>query len=186
MLDAILAPEWEYRCYSFNPGWDQERGWRMGSFRNGCGDEYFILFLSDAVAAIKGFDHEAFNGSSVEGVLDGLPADLADFRNEPAFSMENTTFCLWNVGSGWQRSETVAENMIARDGSAAMLALLVGTPADYVAYARDHFEIAVLEPVVARFFALDPLTDELAASLRSNANLAEIEDLDQIGYPRRP
>lgn len=182
-LDAILSPEWEYRCYSFNRGWDQERGRRMGSFRNGCGDEYFILFFSDVAAALKGFDHEAFDGSSVEGVLDGLPTDFADFRDEPAFSMETTTFCLWNAGSGWHRSDTVAEDVIARDGSADMLALLVGTPADYVAHVRDHFEVIVPESVVARFFALEPLTDELAVSLRSDANLAEIEDLDEIGYP---
>lgn len=184
MLDAILSPEWEYRCYSFNRGWDPEHGRRMSSFRNGCGDEFFILFISDAAAALKGFDHDALDGESVEGVLAGLPTDFADFRNEPAFSMETTTFCLWNTGSGWHRSETVADEVIARDGSAAMLALLVGTPADYVAYARDNFELEVPESVVARLFALDPLTDGLVASLRSGASLATLEDLDEIGYPK--
>jgi hypothetical protein len=186
MLDAILSPKWEYRYYSFNRYWDRARNQRMGSFRDGCGDEYFILFSSDTVASIKGFGHEAFDGRSVKGVLDGIPDAFVDFKNEPAFDMENITFCLWNVGGGWQRSGTLADGVIERDGSASMLGLLVGTPADYAEYARDNFEIAVLCRVVARFFALDKLTAALAASLRHDVDLAQIEDIDEIGYPRSP
>lgn len=184
MLDAILSPGWEYRYYSFNRYWDRARNHRMGSFRDGCGDEYFILFSSDAVASIKGFDYEAFDGRSVKGVLDGIPEAFADFKNEPAFDMENITFCLWNAGDGWQRSGTLADGVIARDGSASMLGLLVGTPADYAEYAMDNFEIAVSARVVAQFFALDELTAALAASLRNDADLAQIGDIDEIGYPR--
>ena len=183
MLDAILSPEWESRYYSFNRYWDRVRNQRMASFRDGCGNEYFILFSSDAVASIKGFDHEAFDGQSVKGVLDGIPDAFADFKNEPAFDMENITFCLWNAGGGWQRSGTLADGVIAKDGSASMLGLLVGTPADYREYARDNFEIAVSAQVVARFFALDKLTSALAASLRQDVDLTQIESIDEIGYP---
>src|SRR5438552_1282799 len=84
-LDAILSPEWQYRYYSFNRNWDLEAGTRMASMRNGSGDDYFILFLPDGTAAIKGFNHEssALDGRTmIQGVLDGLPPSFAAFANE--------------------------------------------------------------------------------------------------------
>lgn len=185
MLDALLSPAWESRYYSFNRFWDRDAGSRMASYRDGCGDDYFILFSPDGRAAIKGFDHEAFGGGAVPGVLDGLPDSFADFRDEPAFSMDDTTFCLWNAGSGWERSRSLSNATVEQDGSARMLALLVGTPADYVAHARDNFEIDVDEDIVARFFDLEPLTPALAGALHSHADLEAIDDLDDIGYPTR-
>src|ERR1700722_13099293 len=56
MLDAILCPEWQYRYHSFNANW--AAGEEMASMRNGCGDDYFIVF-SGADAIIKGFAHES-------------------------------------------------------------------------------------------------------------------------------
>ena len=42
MLDAIICPEWEFRYYSYNSKWG--RGEEMASMRNGCGDDWFLLF----------------------------------------------------------------------------------------------------------------------------------------------
>jgi hypothetical protein len=44
MLEAIVSPEWEYRYFSFNRLWDESKGERMASMRNGSGDEYFLVF----------------------------------------------------------------------------------------------------------------------------------------------
>lgn len=34
IIDAILCPEWEYRCYSFNSGWVPDSRWpRPGTGR---------------------------------------------------------------------------------------------------------------------------------------------------------
>jgi len=55
MLDAIISPEWEYRSYSYNSHWGQDE--EMASMRNGCGDDWFLLFNSHG-AALKGFAHE--------------------------------------------------------------------------------------------------------------------------------
>lgn len=52
VLDAILSPDWEGRYYSFNAGWDAARGERMASMRDGCGDDWFLLF-SPAGAFLK-------------------------------------------------------------------------------------------------------------------------------------
>src|SRR4051812_19983649 len=159
-LDALLSPDWEYRYYSFNRRWDPERGSRMASMRNGSGDDYFILFFADGSAALKGLDHEssALRGQrSVAGVLDGIPSAFADFVGEPAFSAQSTTFCLWNEGDGWRRSETLSPAVLEEDGSEELLAMLVGSARDYADFARDYFEVDVREEIVARFFALEPL-----------------------------
>src|SRR6266403_3002746 len=99
MRDAILSPEWEYRYYSFNSEWGP--GAMMASMRNGSGDDYFILFDQHG-AAIKGFDHEAIMSPSKNtppvvwpGMSDSVPGDFSSFLNEPAFSMEDVTFCIW-------------------------------------------------------------------------------------------
>jgi hypothetical protein len=80
-LDAILSPEWQERYYSFNKAWTPQKNHRMGSMRNGCGDEYFILF-TPAGAAIKGYAHEypmARPGEPPEGMFDGFPEAITDF-----------------------------------------------------------------------------------------------------------
>jgi len=99
ILDAVFSPEWECRYYSFNSKWDE--GEMMASMRNGSGDEYFILF-NDKGAIIKGFAHEspmspyANDAEKVwAGVLDDVPSDFKRFLSEPAFSIEDTTFCIW-------------------------------------------------------------------------------------------
>ena len=189
MLDALLSPDWQFRYYSFNRRWSPEDGTRMGSMRNGSGDDYFILFFPDGSAALKGFAHEsgALAGkSSIAGVLDGLPARFAAFANEPAFTMAATTFCLWSEGGAWQRSRTVPAAALAIDGSTKLLALLVGTPADYVAFARDYYDVTIAQAAVARFYALEPLTPALASALHADAAVAVAAiaaDQDQIGYP---
>ena len=186
-LDAVLSPDWQFRYYSFNRRWSPTTGTRMGSMRNGSGDDYFIEFFPDGAAALKGFDHESparAGAASVAGVLDGLPARFAEFAKEPAFSMQRTTFCLWNEGAAWQRSRTVSAANVARDGSAELLALLAGAPADYAKFAREYYEIPVAEAAVARFYALEPLTPALASALHADADLDAIAgDIDQIGYP---
>ena len=54
MLEAIVSPEWEYRYFSFNRLWDESKGERMASMRNGSGDEYFIVFRWDETAGLIG------------------------------------------------------------------------------------------------------------------------------------
>ena len=95
MLDAILSPDWEYRYFSFNSGWAS--GQKMASMRDGSGDEWFILF-DDAGAAMKGFAHKLAGDSSfLSEIQRQVPRDFSEFLNEPAFSMQHATFCLWRT-----------------------------------------------------------------------------------------
>ena len=92
-------PEWDYRYYSFNSKWSA--GQEMTSMRNGQGDAWFCVF-SDVGVFLKGFDHEsqmspwsAKPPQVWRGVLDEVPDRFNPFATEPAFSMGDTTFCIW-------------------------------------------------------------------------------------------
>src|SRR5678816_1485060 len=56
-LDLILSPEWEYRYYSFNAAWSPSE--LMASMRDGCGDEWWLVFHAHGWAALKGLAHES-------------------------------------------------------------------------------------------------------------------------------
>jgi hypothetical protein len=93
MLDAILCPEWQYRYFSFNANWAP--GMEMASMRDGCGDDWFLLFDSVG-AALKGFAHElAVDQSFGANIRAQVPGEFSAFLDEPAFSMQNATFCFW-------------------------------------------------------------------------------------------
>jgi len=112
ILDAILSPEWQFRFYSFNSRWT--RGEQMGSMRNGQGDDFFALFNAHG-CFLKGFAHEApmspyrDDGSKRlwSGLIESVPVEFARCLRQPAFSMEDTTFCIWRRygDSSWQRGE---------------------------------------------------------------------------------
>src|SRR5436190_14373244 len=95
MLDAIICPEWEYRYHSYNSKWAP--GEEMASMRNGCGDDWFLLF-DEFGAALKGFAHEyplAGDAAFAARIQQDVPAGFASFLREPAFGMESASFCLW-------------------------------------------------------------------------------------------
>jgi hypothetical protein len=101
VLDAILMPEWQYRLFSFNSRWS--KGEQMGSMRDGQGDDLFAHFTK-AGCFLKGFAHESPMTPYREqpkrvwpGVLDSVPKTFAKSLAEPAFSMEDTTFCIWRL-----------------------------------------------------------------------------------------
>jgi len=188
MLDAILLPdEWHDRYYSFNKHWDA-KGRRMGSMRNGQGDYYFILFGANGVA-IKGYDHEcrmAAPGSPPLGVLTEFPNRIDDFLSEPAFTMEDTTFCIWHLpGQAWTIGDITYPEGDDPDGSEFLLDLLTGKSRDYQAFAEGYYEQDVPLRAVDAIYAHEPLTAELVGSLNSATSIdALAEDIAQIGYPQ--
>jgi len=186
-LDALLMREWEHRYYSFNKDWDPARGNRMGSMRNGCGDDFFILFTA-AGAAIKGYAHEcpmAAPGRPPAGVFEGFPPELEQFLDEPAFTMENTTFCLWcPAGGSWSIGPVAFPEGDDPDGSEFLMELLTGAPEDYQEYAREYFEVEVALDTVKSIYAHEPLTEALVESVNPETSVGELAaDLAEIGYP---
>src|SRR5205823_5683396 len=133
--------------YSFNSKWS--RGEQMGSMRDGSGDDFVALF-NEHGCWLKGFAHESpmspyqDDGSKRlwPGVLDSVPAEFAKCLAEPAFGVEDTTFCIWRRygDPAWQRGDIVfPTDHLDPDGSADLLSPLDGKPETYHAWATDYF-----------------------------------------------
>lgn len=191
MLDAIMCPEWENRYYSFNSKWNE--GEMMASMRNGSGDEYFILFNSHG-AIMKGFDHEsAMSPWSAEeeklwpGILDEVPDEFPSFLSEPAFSIQETTFCIWRryVDSSWQVGRIDYPDETDPDGSENMLSILDGQASTYQEFAEWYYEESLNPDAIERIYRHEPLTSEIVAQLNDEITLESLTaDIEQIAYPK--
>jgi hypothetical protein len=190
MLDAVLSPEWEHRYYSFDSAWGD--GEMMASMRNGSGDEYFILFDGHG-AVMKGFDHESIMSpwsSEVVDIWPGMyarvPDEFSSFINEPAFSIEDVTFCIWRRASDarWHCGIEEFPPGDDPDGSEWMLEVLGGDPAAYQKFAREYYETELPLPAIEHVYRMQPLDQELLGRLNSALSLEDIRaDASEIGYP---
>ena len=196
MLDAILCPEWQFRYYSFNSKWS--RGKQMGSMRDGQGDDLFALFNKHG-CFLKGFAHEAEmspyrdDGSKRlwPGVLDSVPDCFSDGLDEPAFSMEDTTFCIWRRyrDRKWHRGDIKFPKGNDSDGSRELLSPLDGNPRTYLKWAHDYFDLADAEHClyiehVRHVYAHKPLTAALVEEINPEVTLKALAaDIAEIGYP---
>jgi hypothetical protein len=180
MLDAILSPEWEYRYYSFNDAWSASEA--MASMRNGSGDDWFLLFSADG-AAMKGFAHEFAEGMALpKNIQVQVPSDFASFLNEPAFSMDDVTFCYWRRAndSAWHK----VSGGPAEDGADEMLACIAQGPPGYQAWAEAYYEMPVALDAVTAVFAHQPLDRAMLLALNPEAEMDFIlGEAHEIGYP---
>jgi len=190
-LDAIVCPEWEYRYWSFNCAWAP--GEQMGSMRNGQGDDLFAHF-SSAGCWLKGFDHESRMSPHARkpkrvwpGILDAVPADFASCLREPAFSVDDVTFCIWRrVGdTRWQIGPVAFPPGLADpDGSESLLSELDGRAETYLAFAGEYYEKDLDVSAVEHVHQHRPLTADVVALLNPQRSPRElVGDLDEIGYP---
>ena len=191
MLDAILEEEWDYRYYSFNSKWSIDE--QMGSMRNGSGDDLFALFNSSG-CFLRGFDHEstmspwnAMQPKTWLGVLDGVPQQFADALNEPAFHMEDTTFCIWRSegDSNWSHGQIeFPKNDEDPDGSQWMLSPLEGNPETYQSFVKEYYELDVDLDIISSIFAHEPLSQELLLRFPTSRNYEDVISVaEEIGYP---
>lgn len=191
MLDAILCPEWDGRYYSFNANWS--RGEQMGSMRNGSGDDLFAIFNA-AGCWLKGFAHEtAMSPYSNHpprlwpGILSSVPDDFAKCLREPAFKIEDTTFCIWRKRSDitWQRGEvTFPDSHSDPDGSEYLLSRFDGQPETYRDWAVDYYERNIDLQAVVHVYERKPLTGEIIAALNPELTPDELRaDIKEIQYP---
>lgn len=190
MLDAIMSPEWDERYYSFNSKWDKSE--QMGSMRNGCGDDFSVLF-NQAGCFVKGFDHESAMSSWRTGkqqpwpnLLKGLPPEFLTASQEPAFSMENISFCIWRLHSGntWGKGDFELADDKDPDGSEYLLEIFDGNPETYRAFAQEYYEVDLEITAIEKVYRHLPLTAELVQSMNSEVSLNELEkDILEIDYP---
>jgi hypothetical protein len=185
MCDAILSPEWEYRYYSFNCAWDRDE--MMASMRDGCGDHWFLHFTT-AGAFLKGFAHESPMAKNAPrpGVLDSVPSVFRSSLDEPAFIIEDSTFCLWRevTDNAWHRGQICFPPGADPDGSSGLLGILLGGPDEYREWAEGYYERQLPQASVEAIFRFQPITSELVLSLNTDASFENIlSDALEIGYP---
>ena len=117
--------------------------------RNGCGDDWFILFGASGFAGIKGLAHEspaARDADRVRRIRAALPREFDGFANEPAFHWESTGFCYWRPAGddSWHEepeqanTETGAEVLLSVLSDAN--ALVVRAPDAAPQKAGDHIQ----------------------------------------------
>lgn len=189
MLDAIIEPNWEMRYYSFNAHWGQEEA--MASMQNGSGDDYFLMF-SPAGAILKGFAHESVMSPYLSepprvwpGVLDNVPEAFSAFLSEPAFTISDTTFCIWRTHSdtSWQKGNIEFPETEDPDGSADLLAILDGKPETYQQWAEYYYERPVSLAVVRHIYEHRPLSETVLELLNREQSLRNVaDDAKEIGY----
>jgi hypothetical protein len=190
MLDAIIEEEWAYRYFSFNAHWSPEA--QMGSMSNGEGDDLFAVF-DPAGCLIRGFDHESAMSPWRSrppriwpGVLDHVPEQFAPSLNEPAFHMEDTTFCIWCPADAhaWHQGEIAYPPEDDPDGLAWMLSYFKDAPETYHAFARSYYEVEVPLEAIARVYRHEPLSPALIQALGSQRAYDElIVEAAEIAYP---
>ena len=180
MLDAILCSEWQYRYFSFNSAWAPCM--EMASMRNGSGDDWFLL-LDSVGAALKGFAHELASDHALGASLQTqVPHEFSAFLNEPAFSMQNATFCYWRKAddSTWHK----VQGSLPDDGSVEMLSHLVAGPSGYKEWAEAYYELPVDLQGVSAVFDHVPLSAAIVLALNSDADLdSTLREAAEISYP---
>ena len=164
----------------------------MASMRDGSGDEYFILFNSHG-AILKGFAHESpmtpyavESGKPWAGVLDSVPDEFKDFLSEPAFSIEDTTFCIWRkyTDSSWQVGSVAYPEGNDPDGSEDLLFILDKQPATYKEFAEEYYEREIDLSAVEHIYQHKALTSEIVTALNTDVSMGELKsDIEEIGYP---
>ncbi len=190
MLDAILCPDWQGRYYSFDSHW--AAGQQMGSMRDGSGDECLAHF-GPAGCWIKGFAHESpmspFRKTppgAWPGIYDTVPAEFAGCLEELAFSIEATTFCVWQrtTDQKWQVGAISYQNGSPDpDGSAMLLSPYDGTPETYQKWAEEYYECEVEIGAVGDIFEHKRLTSRLINRLNSEVTLRSLtQGRREIGY----
>ena len=142
-----------------------------------------------------GFDHESEMSPWAAdpmrvwpGVLDGVPPELREFVEEPAFdSAQSTTFCLWRskADEAWQCGEIDYPHGDAdADGSSTLLKPYTEGAEGYVEFAKDYYEVTILVEAVARIFAFDPLHEDLVRMVNAATDWAAVQaEALAMGYP---
>ncbi len=164
----------------------------MASMRDGCGNDYYILFNS-AGAIIKGFDHESEMSPYAnepkkvwKGVLDDVPKDFEKFLTQPAFDIEDATFCIWRryKDSSWQIGEIDYPDDENSDGMEDLLFALDGDPSTYKNFAEEYYEQEIPISSVESVYRHESLSNKLVKTLNRDISIEDLqEDIEEIGYP---
>ena len=175
LLEAIICPEWEYRCYSYNSKWDE--GEEMASMRNGSGDEWF-LWIKNGFAALKVMSHEFGVLTGIDSIKDKFPNEYASFISESAFSINESTSLWYLNGTQWIRfdvNEEEANNLVK---------VFNWTPLEYKDWAEEYYENELSLKAIENVMSGN-LTENDIHLLNEDLSVKDLEEvISEIGYNR--
>ncbi len=186
LLDAVLQPVWDLRYFSFNSKWDANES--MASMRDSSGEAYFMVFKKEGAILLAQTPHSevgaevARRGHPLPGTFYSIPEQLMDILVEPAFFVEDTTFCLWRLTGDpfWQVGGEVSNT---KNSSAEVLFALDGNPDTYKQWGDEYFEQDLPLHAIQQVYNHEDITLDLVQSLNRDMTLENLaEDLEEIGY----
>lgn len=190
-LELIFSPEWEDRYYSYDSQWDQSE--EVASMRDGCGNEWWILFHLNGWAALKGLAHESPAWSKGRNALSedlqkAIPEGYGNFASEPAFVWNSTSFAYLypSPEHGWTRVNDYTSFSDLNGGEADLLQHHVEDARSYANFVSEYYEREVPVELIESIFNHTPITFELAKRLNPDLDYDAIHEelFDTIGYPR--
>ncbi|MER7757122.1 hypothetical protein [Kitasatospora sp. NPDC097643] len=192
LLESIVSGRYA-PSHSFVTDW--RPGVDLALMESGSGDQYAVVF-DPAGVFLYGFDHESDATPWREderahwpGLLDGLPASLAQYAQAPEFQLDgffDATVCAWREtgAAAWQCGPVeFAED--ERDGADWLFDLL--TDADgvqaFVSFTEDSYERSVDREAVASVLKGAPLDRRTVSALSSTENFETVaEQARALGY----
>jgi hypothetical protein len=119
-------------------------------------------------------------------LLKGIPLEFIAASKEPAFSMENISFCIWklNIAPSWGKGEFEYADDEDPDGSEYLLNIFDAKPETYQVFAQEYYEVDLTLAAIEAIYRHMPLTNELVQSINPENSLKELEgDILEISYP---
>lgn len=187
LLDAIIEPEWNLRYFSFQEKFAEDVS--LFSMRNGCGDDFHIIFTPYGTI-IKGFAHESALSPYQHdprrvptGILDDLPSPLTPYLNEPAFVFQDTTFCIWQLSAEKRWHVGNIGHLDPDDGSSDLLFIADGKPETYQQWAEVYYERHFPLDVIEAIYDHKPIIEAMLKALNNKITLENIKaDLIELRY----
>ena len=121
-----------------------------------------------------------------KGVLESVPIIFADFINDPAFDIDNTSFCIWRQYSDKEYKVGNIEfpDDEDPDGSEQLLYILEDDPAIYQQFAEEFYNKTIDMKILEKVYDQFPFDHKFIKSINPDVNLKDIiEDLAVIDYP---
>ena len=106
---------------------------------------------------------------------------------EPAFFLEETTFCIWRryVDTGWHVGKIKYPDAGDPDGSEYLLSILDGRPSTYKEFAEPYYEKKLDIEAINHIYRHEVLTTKIISQLNPEITLQSLtSDIEEIDYPR--
>jgi hypothetical protein len=115
-----------------------------------------------------------------------VPDIFSSFLSEPAFMIEESTFCIWRIydDTSWRQGSVSLLATPKSGGAQELLSILDGNPRTYQNFAEAYYERPINIDVISHIYHHKPLTEKVVHQLNPDIWLEDVEeDIEEIIYP---